>query len=320
MRLRFARTVTECADPEAVLKAADETCRWSGFRSGVGMRAYVDDDGDSVACSVSFAARHAGMLDSARHMLIWVPEMTQSDIADIARLYSFVRHVYIHPNATGDPKTEIPKQIEANRLRDAVGHAYSSLKGRGDVVERMLGDSGLAMADLLDRIPIDERDRVIDGLRVLPLGFSVAEIESWREIGGPMTGIGVQQAYESWWFSGPPAGGEESREWVAGKKNNPGNQADKTSGGSEASVQPQESSSANAEQAKGTQGGELDALARKKDADRRFLQVMELFRPDANKGGGPALSDKEKMDEFLRLLNEGKVEVGGKIEGEEEAR
>lgn len=211
MQLRFVDKVTECADPAAVAEAAGGRCRWTGFKASVGMRAYVEEDGtDTFACPVSFAARHAGMLDTKRFAVIWAPDLQQELITDIARIRALTERAF------QSLEKDLPKaqSTEVKQVRDQVERIYSGLKLRRGFVTDLQDASELPLTDLLTASSDSSRQKLLDGLRILPLGFTTAEIDSWTAPGASMEAIEVKRAYESGWFSQIPGMEPGSRTWM----------------------------------------------------------------------------------------------------------
>jgi hypothetical protein len=194
LQLRFATKRTECSNPSSVLDHGGYRCSWCGFAAMYGMRAYVDDDGDRIACSVCDAVRHAGMLDRDRFRPIWAPEITQFQLSHLGRCIVYAKTLLA--DASGQPRNSPhpnPPTVDPRFFRELVA--------RGDALDIACRNAldGLP-EEVAESLPMAERGTMRDGMRILPVAFPESEIRGWMDDESSLNGLGLSLLDENDWY------------------------------------------------------------------------------------------------------------------------
>ena len=175
------------------------TCRFCGFCAKKWQEVHHRDDNHAnndpanliTACIFCHLCHHvgrAGLMNEA--ILVWLPEFSQADLHHIARA-CFV--------AMREPKTGPTAGIA-----EAATDLWSAMREREEQAERRLGTSrpeilAQALIELPDDL-YDKRDRLLSGIRLLPMGVRTTErgdvfeqiVSSWRGQEGPYFGCPPQ--------------------------------------------------------------------------------------------------------------------------------
>jgi hypothetical protein len=194
MDLRFADLMIESADALSVLDSGNSQCSWCGFAAMAGMRAYVDDDGARIACSVCHAARHAAIEDRARFRLAWLPEISQPQLSHLGRAIAYVKTLLADRRVMG---VDIPRHA----LKTVDRRLFAELSARAEVLEKICLDN-LDTTPALAPYTLDpaSRDILVSGMRMLPVAFPASEIRCWIDDESSFAGLGLDRLESSQWF------------------------------------------------------------------------------------------------------------------------
>jgi hypothetical protein len=200
MQLRFAKRPAPPPNEAEIVEGHEHTCRWCGFVAASGHRAYVEEDGaETVACDACFNARHALDADPSLYRPVWADEISQPDLAHLARVVALVqvRLRKIDP----DDRRQRPEVVRLGQKRADAVKLFRELRGRADALDaRFKEHFGKGAIDAWPELDEAARAALAGELRLLPIAVSPDAVTGWLTDDGSLIGYGNDVLAQHDWF------------------------------------------------------------------------------------------------------------------------